>query len=69
MVYDIEFYVPGQMEYDLEIDAYSGAVLSYDYESLATNDDWDDYDDSWDDDYDDHDDYYDHDDYDDDYDD
>ena len=34
MIYDIEFYVPGQREYDLEIDAYSGAVLEYDYENL-----------------------------------
>ena len=34
MVYEIEFYVPGDTEYDVDVDAYSGAVLSYDYERL-----------------------------------
>lgn len=31
-IYDIEFYIPGKMEYDYEIDAYTGAVLEADSE-------------------------------------
>ncbi len=31
-IYDIEFYIPGKMEYEYEIDAYTGAVLEEDIE-------------------------------------
>ena len=33
LIYDIEFYVSGQMEYEYEIDAYSGAILEKDVEA------------------------------------
>lgn len=32
-VYDVEFFTPGGKEYDYEIDAYTGAVISYDYDA------------------------------------
>lgn len=32
-VYDVEFYTSNYAEYDYEIDAYSGAVLSFDYDA------------------------------------
>lgn len=32
-VYDVEFFTPDYTEYDYEIDAYSGAVLSFDYDA------------------------------------
>ncbi len=84
MVYEIEFYVPGDTEYDVDVDAYSGAVLSYDYERLyspstvasssassgsQTSQSYNQYYDDDDDDWDDHDDDDDWDDDDDDWDD
>ena len=39
LLYDIEFYVTGQKEYEYEIDAYSGAVLDEDIELWENDDD------------------------------
>ncbi len=53
-VYDIEFYVYGQAEYEYEVDAASGAVIDedvepWDREYYDDDNDWDDWDDDWDD--------------------
>ncbi len=32
-VYDVEFFTPNHEEYDYEIDAYTGAVISYDFDA------------------------------------
>lgn len=32
-MYDVEFFTPSGKEYDYEIDAYTGAVISYDYDA------------------------------------
>lgn len=38
LIYDIEFYVAGQTEYDFELDAYTGAVLEQDSEPWEYDD-------------------------------
>ena len=34
-IYDVEFYTSDRTEYDYEIDAYSGAVLNFDYDTKS----------------------------------
>ena len=38
LVYDVEFYT-SKMEYDVEIDAYTGAILDYDCDKIDDDDD------------------------------